>query len=159
MPEPHPSESTPAWRATLGFVALAFAAAAVGATFEPGAWYAGLAKPALTPPDWVFAPVWTLLYAAMGVAAALVWHRSRARIALAVWGVQLALNAAWSWIFFGLHRMGAALIEIRLLWLAILLTILLFWPIRRLAALLLVPYLAWVGFATWLNWQLWRLNP
>lgn len=140
------------------FLLLSFAAAASGRWFEPGPWYAGLRKPAFTPPDWLFAPVWTVLYVCIGVSAALVWQRSRAGLALTVWGAQLLLNAAWSWIFFGLQRPGLAFIEIRLLWVAIALTILLFWQVRPLAGALLVPYLLWVSLATWLNWQLWKLN-
>ena len=141
------------------FVALSFAAAAFGAYFEPGQWYEGLRKPAFTPPNWIFAPVWSLLYACMGIAAALVWQRSRALIPMVLWGTQLCLNAAWSWIFFGLHEPGLAFLEIRVLWVAIALTIFVFWRIRPAAGALLVPYLLWVGFASWLNWELWRLNP
>jgi tryptophan-rich sensory protein len=129
--------------------------------WRPGAWYAALAKPAWNPPNGVFAPVWTLLYALMGCAAWLVWRRAaspRRRTALALFLVQLALNAAWSWLFFGRHALGASLAGIVLLWAAILATIVAFRPISRAAAWLLAPYLAWVGFASALTYAVWRLN-
>lgn len=128
----------------------------------PGAWYEGLVKPSFNPPDWVFAPVWTLLYILMGVAAWRVWKRSGfsgAKAALLAFVGQLGLNALWSYLFFGVHRLGTALVEIALLWGAILGVILLFRRTDRVAAGLLVPYLLWVTFAALLNLQLWRLNP
>ena len=142
------------------FLLATFSAAAFGALFTPGEWYEQLAKPSWNPPSWLFGPVWTVLYAMIAVSGWLIWKRGSvsSRTALIAWGVQLALNAAWSWIFFGLHRMGAALVEILLLWVAILVTIVLFWRLRRLAAALLVPYLLWVTFAATLNWKLWQLN-
>lgn len=140
------------------FLGLAFAAAAFGAQFEPGDWYAGLRKPALTPPGWVFPPVWAALYVCIGVAGALVWRRTRARLPMALWGAQLALNAAWSWLFFGLQRPDLAFLEIRVLWIAIALTLFVFSRVHGLAAALLAPYLGWVAFAAWLNWEIWRLN-
>jgi tryptophan-rich sensory protein len=149
----------------LGFIfwlGLCYAAAYFGSHFGPGEWYAHLSKPSFNPPDWLFAPVWTILYFLMGVAAFLVWHRqgsARAFPALAFFLVQLALNAGWSWIFFGLHKPGAALVEIGVLWLAILATLVAFARLRRAAGLLLVPYLLWVSFAAYLNFRLWRLNP
>jgi tryptophan-rich sensory protein len=145
----------------LGWLVLVFVAAAVGRSFPPGAWYAGLAKPAWTPPNWLFAPVWTLLYLLMGLAAWLVWERrgtSGGRWALGLFLVQLGLNALWSWVFFGLHRPGLAFVEIVLLWLALAATIGAFRRVRPLAAGLLVPYLLWVTFAAALNFALWRLN-
>jgi tryptophan-rich sensory protein len=145
----------------VAFFVAAFSAAFVGARFPPGGWYAGLAKPAWTPPNWLFGPVWTALYAMIAVSGWLVWRRAgfeAAGAALALFAVQLALNAAWSWIFFGLHRPGAAFIEIVILWIAILGTVLLFWRVHWLPGALLLPYLAWVAFAAALNWQLWRLN-
>jgi benzodiazapine receptor len=144
------------------FVAAAFSAAAFGARYTPGEWYAALVKPSFNPPSWVFAPVWTVLYLVMGISGWLVWRRAGfggAALPLAVFAVQLALNAAWSWIFFGQNRLGLALAEILLLWTAILATTLLFWRVSRTAAILLLPYLAWVAFAAVLNWRLWRLNP
>ena len=149
------------WAGLAFWVALSFAAAGVGSRFSPGDWYAHLAKPAFNPPAWVFAPVWTLLYLAMGIAAGLVWQqRQVARVtpALALFLVQLALNAAWSWLFFGLHFIGWALVDLTALWLAIGATLLAFWTHRPLAGLLMVPYLLWVSFAALLNFQIWRLN-
>ena len=140
---------------------LSFSAATVGGFFTPGEWYAQLAKPSWNPPSWVFGPVWTVLYTTIGVSACLVWRDQGiggARAAFAVYVAQLVLNAIWSWLFFGLHRPGIALVEIVVLWAAILATIILFRRVSRLAAALLVPYLLWVGFAAILNAALWRLN-
>lgn len=146
----------------LGFLAVTAAAAGTGASFTPGAWYDALTKPSWNPPDWLFGPVWSVLYLAMAVAAWLVWRERKTppdvRPALAAWGAQLVLNAAWSWLFFGLHRPLWALVEIAVLWAAIAVTILLFRRHSALAALLLAPYLAWVSFAAALNFELWRLN-
>jgi tryptophan-rich sensory protein len=142
-------------------ILLVTAAASFGALFSPGEWYAGLVKPAFNPPNWVFGPVWTLLYAMMAVSAWLVWRGRAAApvgLALAVYGVQLVLNALWSWLFFGVHALGVAFVEIVLLWLAIAATAVLFWRVNRLAGALFIPYLAWVGFAAILNFSLWRLN-
>ena len=144
-----------------GWLAASYAAALIGSRFEPDAWYEQLVKPAWTPPGWLFGPVWTVLYGLMGVAAWLVWKRrgfAGAPNALGAFIVQLALNAAWSWLFFGLRRPGLALLDILLLWAAIAITALLFWRHRGLAAALLVPYLLWVSFAACLNFEIWRLN-
>ncbi len=127
----------------------------------PGPWYASLAKPVWTPPSAVFAPVWTLLYAMMGVAAWLVWRRAGFRTAgaaLVVFVIQLVLNALWSYLFFGLHRADIAFIDIAVLWIAILVTVVLFWRRDPRAGALMLPYLAWVGFASCLNFALWRMN-
>ena len=143
------------------FLVLAFGTAATGAFTPPGDWYAGLKRPPLTPPDWIFGPVWTLLYICIAVAGWLVWQRAGlrgARAAFAVFLAQLALNALWSVLFFGLHLPGAAVLEILALWASILATILLFWRVRPLAGALLIPYLAWVTFACYLNLGFWRLN-
>lgn len=147
------------WVALAISLALVVAAAAFGGQFAPGAWYAGLAKPSWTPPNWLFGPAWTTLYLLMALAAWKVWIAVR-RIdaALLLYLVQLVLNALWSWLFFGLRRPDLALAGIVLLWLLILATTVLFWRRDRLAGLLLVPYLAWVGFATALNLAIWRLN-
>jgi benzodiazapine receptor len=127
-----------------------------------GSWYQQINRPEWNPPGWVFGPVWTLLYISMGIAAYLVWkadaEASLKRRALLLWAVQLALNFAWSFIFFGRQAIGAALVEICLLWLAILLTIFAFARISRLAAWLLVPYIAWVSFAALLNAAIYSLN-
>ncbi len=127
----------------------------------PG-WYAGLNKPSFTPPGWLFGPAWITLYLLMGIAAYLVWNRGAARqgvrTALAVFLVQLLLNAAWSPVFFGLRSPLAGAIIIVLLWLAIAATIFLFWKISRCAALLLLPYLLWVTYASALNISIYFLN-
>jgi len=154
------------WFKLIVAVVIANLAGAVGAVFTMPAiptWYATLAQPALNPPSWIFAPVWTALYILMGVAAGLVWCRGWGRkdvkIALSVFSVQLILNVLWSIIFFGQHDPGAALAEIVLLWLAILACIIFFWKISRPAAYLLIPYILWVSFAAVLNFGIWRLNP
>ncbi len=125
-------------------------------------WYAGLVKPALNPPAWVFGPAWTTLYALMGIAAFLIWRmgweRKDVKMALSVFGIQLFLNAIWSIIFFGLQSPGWALVDIALLWLAIIWTIAVFYKISKPAAYLLVPYLLWVTFASYLNYSVWVLN-
>ena len=125
-------------------------------------WYAGIVKPALNPPAWVFGPVWTTLFALMGIAAFLVWKkgldRRDVKIALGIFLGQLVLNTLWSIIFFGLHSPGGALVEIVFLWLAILATIIAFYKISRPAALLLLPYILWVSFAGYLNYSIWQLN-
>ena len=144
-----------------GWLALSFAAAVAGSRFMPGEWYASLAKPAWNPPSAVFAPVWTLLYAMMGVAAWLVWRQvglREAALPLSLFLVQLVLNALWSYLFFGLHRPDLALLDIVTLWVAILVVLVLFWRVSVPAGILLLPYLCWVGFASFLNFTLWRLN-
>lgn len=147
------------WVALAISLALVAAAAVFGSQFAPGAWYAGLAKPSWTPPNWLFGPAWTTLYLLMALAAWKVWIAVR-RIdaALVLYLVQLVLNAMWSWLFFGLRRPDLALACIVVLWLLILATTVLFWRRDRLAGMLLLPYLAWVGFATALNLAIWRLN-
>jgi tryptophan-rich sensory protein len=144
-----------------GWLALSFLAGLVGAQYLPGEWYASLAKPALNPPNWIFAPVWTTLYVLMAVAAWLVWRRAGfagARVPLGLYVAQLVLNGLWSCLFFGLHRPGFALFDIVILWLTILAALLLFWRTDRRAGALMLPYLLWVGFAAYLNFELWRLN-
>lgn len=144
-----------------GWLLLTLAAAALGSFFMPGEWYAQLKKPAWNPPNWIFGPVWTVLYALMAVAAWLVWRRGgwrSQRRALGWFLGQLALNALWSPLFFGLKNPGLAFAEILLLWLAILATLWAFWMTHRLAGTLLLPYLAWVSFAAVLNFTLWQLN-
>lgn len=141
---------------------LSFLAGMIGSQAGPGAWYAGLNKPAWNPPNWVFGPVWTYLYLTMAWAASRVWRKggwSNQRAPILVYLVQLILNASWSPIFFGLHQPGFAFAEILLLWVAIAGTLVLFLRVDRLAGFLLAPYLAWVSFAAFLNFTLWRLNP
>ena len=145
-----------------GFLALSFAIAAAGGAITAtsvGDWYQALAKPAFNPPDWVFGPVWSVLYAMIAAAGWRVWRLRGAREpALLAWAVQLGLNVCWSFVFFGARLIGAALVEIVVLLAAIIVTARLFWRIDRGAALLLAPYGAWVGYATLLNAALWRLN-
>jgi translocator protein len=125
-------------------------------------WYATLNKPTLNPPAWVFGPVWTTLFALMGIAAFLVWkkglYRKDVKIAIVIFVVQLVLNTMWSIIFFGMHSPQGALIEIVCLWLAILATIVAFYKVSKSAAWLLVPYILWVSFAMYLNYAVWSLN-
>jgi tryptophan-rich sensory protein len=150
------------WRALAGWVALSFAPAAIGAPFPAPGWYRQLRKPAWSPPSWLFGPVWTVLYALMGVAAWLVASGGGSRagrgVALAAFGVQLALNAAWTPVFFGLRRPGLALAEIVATLAGVAVTVALFLRQRTLAGVLLLPYLAWTAFATLLNAEIWRRN-
>ena len=145
--------------ALTGFILVTFCAPLAGMSSPPGAWYAALAKPSWNPPAWIFGPAWTSLYTLMAIAAWLVWKRDGWRRPLALYFVQLLLNAMWTPLFFGAHQLGWALVEIVALWLAILLTLLNFHRVNRTAGWLLAPYLAWVAFATALNFTLWRLNP
>jgi translocator protein len=144
------------------FLAVTFVAPALGAFSPPGEWYASLNKPSWNPPSWIFGPVWTALYTMMAVAAWLVWRRggwtTQGR-ALSLYLVQLALNAAWTPLFFGLKMPGLAFAEILLLLTAIIATALAFRSASTAAAMLLAPYATWVGFASFLNFTLWRLNP
>ena len=150
--------------ALIGFVVLCLGVAAAGGAVTAtsvGTWYAGLAKPPFNPPDWVFAPVWTALYLMIAAAGWRVWRRRNVRgawQALAVWGLQLALNLSWSMVFFGVRLIGAALAEIALLLAVIVLTAMLSWRIDRIAGALLAPYAAWVAFAVLLNAAIWWLN-
>ncbi|HDR73965.1 MAG TPA: tryptophan-rich sensory protein [Methanoculleus sp.] len=138
----------------------------LGAVFTqtgPGSWYAQLVKPEISPPSFVFAPAWTTLYILMGIALYLVWmegtDRPDVRGALAIFGVQLVLNFLWSFLFFGLESPLLGLIDIAVLWLAIVATIAAFVRVNRTAAYLLIPYLLWVSFATYLNYSILVLNP
>jgi translocator protein len=145
----------------VGWLAVSFAAALIGSRYMPGEWYASLAKPSWNPPNAIFGPVWSVLYALMAVSAWLVWRRvgfSGAGAALGLFVVQLVLNALWSYLFFGLHRPDIAFFDIVVLWVVILAVLLLFWRVDRTAGALMLPYLAWVGFASCLNFVLWRLN-
>ncbi len=147
--------------ALIGWLVVCFAAASLGGLFLPGAWYAQLQKPRWNPPNWIFGPVWTLLYALMAVAAWLVWRRGGfavQRTALRWFLLQLFLNALWSPLFFGLHKPSLGFADILLLWLALLATVAAFWKARPLAGWLLLPYLVWVSFAAVLNLALWTLN-
>lgn len=152
------------WIGLILFLAASYAAAAIGSAFTVPAvdpWYQELVRPSWTPPDWIFGPVWTVLYATIGISAWLVWLEGGlrgARAAMSVYAVQLVLNALWSVLFFGLRRPDLALIDIVLLWVSIVATVVLFWRKRAVAGWLLVPYLAWVSFAAALNFAIWQLN-
>jgi len=125
-------------------------------------WYATIEKPKFSPPNWVFAPVWIILFVLMGVSAYLIWNKGieniKVKISLLTFGIQLVLNALWSFLFFRLQSPSYALFEIIMLWLAILLTIMNFFKISRIAGLLLIPYIIWVSFAVILNFYIVRLN-
>jgi tryptophan-rich sensory protein len=147
----------------LAWLAATFAAGSVGAvaSAQAASFYAQLCQPTWAPPAWLFGPVWTTLYILMAVAAWLVWRKhgfSGAATALWLFIIQLLANALWTWLFFALHLGALSFAEIVLLWLLIAATIFAFWPLQRLAALLLLPYLIWVSLATALTFSLWQLN-
>jgi translocator protein len=146
----------------LGCVVASALAGVFGSQFEPGPWYASIDKATLTPPSWVFPVVWPMLYLMMGIALWRFVERAapgRARTTgVALFGVQLVLNGLWSYFFFGLHRPGLALLDIAALWLTIASVIFVFSRHTRAAAWLLAPYLAWVSFASYLNFEAWRLQ-
>ena len=149
------------WLGLVGWLALVFCASATAVFIADNGWYAGLAKPAWNPPGWLFGPVWTILYAMMAVAAWRVWLQggwARQKKALGLFLLQWILNALWTPLFFGLHRPGWALAEILVLLATILATLRAFWRVDRPAGVLLLPYAAWVAFATVLNWTIWRMN-
>ena len=152
------------WIGLIVLLVLCFAVAAVGGlatTPNIPNWYAGLAKPSWTPPDWIFGPVWSVLYLSMAIAAWLVWRQAGlagAALPMALFGIQLLLNTLWSWLFFGLHSPSAALVDIILLWTAIVATTVAFWRRSMVAGILFLPYLVWVSFASVLNLAIWRLN-
>lgn len=146
----------------LGWLLVAFGAAAVGAIASADAapFYAKLSKPSWSPPGWLFGPVWSVLYALMGVAAWLVWRAPGSKtVALGLFVAQLAANALWSWLFFAWHQGALAAIEVLVLLALIVWTVIAFWRISRLAAALLVPYFLWVSFASLLTWSVWQRNP
>jgi tryptophan-rich sensory protein len=147
-------------------IVLCLATGIIGAVFTASSvenWYILLQKPAFSPPSWVFSPVWTILYILMGISLYIVWDKGlqypRVKNGMIIFGIQLFLNLLWSLLFFGLRSPYYALIEIILLWFAILLTILQFRKISRTASYLLIPYILWVSFATVLNYYIWVLNP
>jgi benzodiazapine receptor len=143
-----------------------FGASGLGALFMSndavGNWYEQLQKPSITPPDWVFGPAWTILYIMMSISVFLVWNKGldhpKVKLAICIFLIQLTLNAAWTPMFFGFHLILPALIDIVLLFIAILITMLAFKGISFWASMLLLPYLLWVGFATILNAMIWNLN-
>jgi tryptophan-rich sensory protein len=148
----------------VGWLVISFIAAGIGAaaSVQASSFYAELVRPSWAPPSAVFGPVWTVLYALMGIAAWLVWRAKgfrAARASLVLFLVQLAVNALWSWLFFGWHLGAPAFADILLLWLLIVTTLALFWRVRLLAGVLLIPYLLWVSFASVLCYSVWQLNP
>lgn len=145
------------WGALAGFVLAVTAAAVLAGQFMPGEWYRALAKPSWNPPNWLFGPVWTILYVMIAIAGWLAW-RAGAKTALGLWTAQLGLNALWSYLFFGQKLIGTALIDVTLLLVSIIAFIITAWPHTRAAALLFVPYAAWVSFATALNAAIYWLN-
>lgn len=147
------------------FIIIAQLAGIIGTVFTFDAiptWYASLVRPSFAPPNWVFGPVWTILYTLMGIAAFFAWearfHKTQARRALTWYWIQLALNAVWSPIFFGLQNLGLALVVIALLWLSILMMLREFFKFDKRFFAILLPYLAWVSFASVLNYYFWILN-
>ncbi len=162
IPDINPRRQPSQWLGLCGWLALTFAAAALGAlaSVDAAAFYATLSKPSWAPPASVFGPVWSVLYALMAVAAWLVWRSpGRARMALALFCMQLAANALWSWLFFAWHQGALAAGEVLVLLALIAATLAAFWRTSRLAALLLAPYFIWVSFACLLTWTIWRSNP
>jgi benzodiazapine receptor len=152
----------PNWVVLLLFVGTSLGVGSLGVLFMPGAWYAALSKPAWTPPERWFGPIWTVLYVAMGIAAWLVWseryHRAR-NVSLLAYATQLLINALWVPVFFGAKNIGAALFVIVALWLSVAWTLREFSRVKRTAAWLLVPYIAWVTLAAALNLSIWKHNP
>jgi translocator protein len=143
----------------LVFFALVSGAAVTGALFPTGAWYESLVRPSWTPPNWLFPIAWTILYVMIAVAGWRIWNAQGFGPALVVWGIGLALNAAWSWIMFGRHEIGFALADLVLMWISIVAFIMLALPVDRIAAYLFIPYLIWVTYAGALNFVIWRWNP
>ena len=153
------------WIRLVASILICQAAGGIGSLFTAtsmGTWYQQLEKPELTPPGWVFGVVWPTLYLLMGIALYLIWRRPRQgreeQTALVWFFVQLVLNIAWSWFFFGLRLPLFGLLEIALLWLALFITIGTFFRLSKIAALLLVPYILWISFAAYLNWSIVQLN-
>ncbi|MEM9356982.1 MAG: TspO/MBR family protein [Pseudomonadota bacterium] len=148
-----------AYLSLIPFLVVVFGAAMTGAFFMPGEWYRSLSKPTWTPPDWLFAPAWTVLYIMIAVAGWLVWQSEGLGTAIIVWSANIIFNAAWSWLMFGRRQIGTALLDA----LAMLLTIIAFVALTRsttpVAALLFLPYLAWVAFASALNYSIFTMNP
>lgn len=150
--------------ALVAWLIVCFVMAAIGssATLQAGTFYSELVRPDWAPPGTVFGPVWSVLYTMMAVAAWLVWQRRDlplAKLGLVVFLAQLALNALWSWLFFGWKQGALSFLDIAVLWVLIVVTLVCFWRIRPVAGWLLVPYLMWVTFASALNFQIWQLNP
>ncbi|MBS3088131.1 tryptophan-rich sensory protein [Candidatus Pacearchaeota archaeon] len=151
------------WFLLIGFIVACNLIGAVGAiwTSSEGNWYQNLNKPSFNPPSFVFGPVWTLLFCLMGIALYLVWVSPSSNIrtiALILFGLQFVLNVLWSYLFFGINNLSLALIEIFVLLIGILVTGIYFYFVSGLAGYLLIPYFVWVGFASFLNYSIWKLN-
>ncbi len=147
------------WALFFTFFAACGAAAATGAMFKPGEWYFALSKPAWTPPGFLFPLVWTTLYILMAWSASRIAGLAGSRQALAFWGLQIAVNTLWSPVFFGLHRLGAAMIIIVCLWLSVAATMVTFFALDFWAGMMFLPYLIWVSIASALNFRVWQMNP
>ncbi|MEO0771818.1 MAG: TspO/MBR family protein [Pseudomonadota bacterium] len=141
------------------FLAACAAAGAMGAIFPPGEWYERLEKPSWTPPNWMFPLAWTTLYLLMAAAGARVGVLPGNGVALALWSLQIAVNALWTPVFFGLQKLKAGLFVLIALWLSVVATMVALWMVDTWAGLMFVPYLAWVTVAGALNWSVMRLNP
>ena len=148
------------WVSLVFWVSICLIAGFLGSLFDPGEWYERMQKSSLTPTNIVFPIVWNVLFILMGVAAWRIWSRRAQGIGLALilFFIQLGLNIFWSYLFFGIHRPDLALVEITILWLAILVVSVKFYRIDKLAGLLMMPYLAWVSFAIYLNYAFVQLN-
>ena len=152
------------WIGLVVFVAVCLGAGGLGAmatTPEIDSWYKTIEKPSWNPPDYVFGPVWTTLFVMMAIAAWTIWKQDgfqKTATPLTLFFLQLALNVGWSWIFFGFHQIGWAFAEIIVLWLTIVMTTIAFFRRSKIAGWLMMPYLAWVSFASVLNFTIWRLN-
>lgn len=153
--------STNKWLVLAGFIVLCLAVGALGGWITAPAvveWYPTLNKPSFNPPNWIFAPVWTTLYIFMAIAAWLVWQKPNSKAALVLFFAQLALNCAWSFLFFGARSPWLGLVGIAMLWVALLATVIVFFQRSKPAGMLMLPYLAWVSFASLLNFSIWQLN-
>lgn len=147
------------WTLFAIFLAACFAAGSTGALFEPGKWYENLSKPPWTPPNWAFPVAWATLYLCIALAAARVAPLDGSQHAMAFFALQIALNTLWTPVFFGLKRMGAGMVVLVALWIAVAATMGTFWSLDLVAGLLFAPYLVWVTIAGALNYSVWRLNP
>lgn len=141
------------------FVVLVLLAASSGILFQPKEWYRSLKKPGWTPPNWLFGPVWLVLYVMIVIAGYRVWSVAGMSLPIVFWGAQLVFNALWSFLFFGRRRMDLAFNDAIAMWLSIAGFIVTAWPVSHTASLLFVPYLVWVTIAAALNRTVWRLNP
>ncbi|MGL4395661.1 MAG: TspO/MBR family protein [Hyphomicrobium sp.] len=158
MPDTDFTSPQASWSALAIIVLLVVATAMTGSIFKPGPWYETLNKPTWTPPNWVFPVAWTIFYAMIALAGWLVWRRAGWSTAMTIWGVGLVVNAAWSYLMFGMQRIDLALIDVAALWVAIAAFAWAAAPIDLRASLLFLPYLGWATFAGLLNFAVWRMN-